>query len=143
MISIIIVVIISFVWYTPMFVDVPFQLGWIYGSTTEDVNTGLMIHKKGWRSVYCKPNPPAFLGCTPMGGPTVMTQQKRWATGLLEILFNQNSPIFATLSGKLQLRQCLLYLWLLLWGIRSIPELCYATLPAYCIITNSFLPKVK
>ncbi|XP_057506116.1 cellulose synthase-like protein H2 isoform X3 [Actinidia eriantha] len=119
------------------------EVGWIYGSTTEDVLAGLTIHGRGWKSAYCSPNPPAFLGCAPSGGPAIMTQQKRWATGLLEILFSRRSPFFLALQGKLQFRQCLAYLWLMLWGLRSIPELCYAILPAYCIITSShFLPKV-
>jgi len=120
------------------------KFGWRYGSTTEDVLTGLMIHKKGWKSVYYQPNPPAFLGCAPSSGPNVMTQQKRWATGLLEIILSKNCPIFATLFAKLQLRQCLVYLWIFSWGLRSVFELCYAALPVYCIITNSFfLPKVQ
>ncbi|KAG6618240.1 hypothetical protein I3842_Q117700 [Carya illinoinensis] len=120
------------------------KLGWIYGSTTEDVITGLRIHKRGWRSVNCRPNPPAFLGCAPSGGPAAMTQQKRWATGLLEILLSKDCPIFAFLFAKLQWRQCLAYVWLLTWGLRPIFELCYAALPAYCIIADShFLPKVQ
>ncbi|KAK2649311.1 hypothetical protein Ddye_016800 [Dipteronia dyeriana] len=116
------------------------KVGWIYGSTVEDILTGLVIHKKGWRSGYCTPDPPAFLGCTPLA---VMTQQKRWSTGLLEIFCNKNNPISATLKANLQFRMCLAYLWVTTWGLRSISEICYATLPAYCIITNSnFLPKL-
>ena len=89
------------------------------------------------------PNPQAFLGFAPSGGPTAMTQQKRWATGLLEVLLSKDCPILATLFAKLHWRQCLAYLWIFTWGLRSIPELCYAFLPTYCIITNShFLPKV-
>ena len=127
-----------------MIVAAPFQVGWRYGSTTEDVHTGLMIQKRGWRSALCTPNPPAFLGCAPSGGPTTVTQQKRWATGLLEVLFSKSCPIFATIFGELQFRQCLAYTWILSWGLRSILELCYAALPAYCIITNTyFLPKVS
>ncbi|KAI8551966.1 hypothetical protein RHMOL_Rhmol06G0228500 [Rhododendron molle] len=119
------------------------EMGWIYGSTTEDVLTGLTIQGRGWKSTNCTPTPPGFLGCAPTGGPATMTQQKRWATGLLEILVGRRSPLILTLRGKLQLRQCLGYLWNLLWGLRSVPELCYATLPAYCIISGSrFLPKV-
>ncbi|XP_040370074.1 cellulose synthase-like protein H1 isoform X2 [Rosa chinensis] len=118
------------------------KVGWMYGSTTEDVLTGLSIHNKGWRSIIYAPNPPAFLGCAPTGGPAAMTQQKRWATGLLEILLSKNFPIFGTLFANLQFRQCLAYFWILSWGLRSVPELCYAALPAYSIITNShFLPK--
>ncbi|XP_022140393.1 cellulose synthase-like protein H1 [Momordica charantia] len=120
------------------------KVGWIYGSTTEDVQTGLMIQKKGWRSIYIALDPPAFLGCAPSQLPNSLTQQKRWATGLLEILFSKNCPVFATLFGNLQIKQCAAYLWLLTWGLRSIPELCYAALPAYCLITNShFLPNVQ
>ncbi|KAF8016705.1 hypothetical protein BT93_H2048 [Corymbia citriodora subsp. variegata] len=118
------------------------EVGWMYGSTTEDILTGLAIHTKGWRSLYCSPNPPAFLGCAPSGGPASMTQQKRWATGLLEVLISKKSPIYGTLFMHLYYRQCLAYLWILTWALRSIPEFLYALLPAYCIITNShFLPK--
>ncbi|XP_057514936.1 cellulose synthase-like protein H1 [Actinidia eriantha] len=119
------------------------EVGWIYGSTTEDVLTGLTIHGRGWKSAYCSPNPPAFLGCAPSGGPAIMTQQKRWATGLLEILFTRKNPLIPALQRKLQFRQCLAYMWIILWALWSIPELCYAILPAYCILTGShFLPKV-
>ncbi|KAL5797911.1 hypothetical protein ACOSQ2_002731 [Xanthoceras sorbifolium] len=120
------------------------KVGWIYGSTVEDILTGLMIHKKGWKSGYCNPNPPAFLGFGPSSSTTVMTQQKRWSTGLLEILFSKNNPISATLTANLQFRMSVAYLWFTCWGLQPIPDLCYAALPAYCIITNSnFLPKFQ
>ncbi|XP_062106081.1 cellulose synthase-like protein H1 [Humulus lupulus] len=120
------------------------KIGWTYGSTTEDINTGLSIHKKGWRSALCVPDPPAFLGCAPTNGPSSMIQQKRWATGLLEVLLSKNCPIFVSLFGKLQLRQGLAYLWILLWGLCSIPELCYSLVLAYSIIANSQLyPKTQ
>ncbi|XP_057954760.1 cellulose synthase-like protein B4 [Malania oleifera] len=118
------------------------NIGLLYGSTTEDILTGLMIHARGWRSLYYDPDPRAFLGSAPSGGLTAMIQQKRWAMGLLEILLSRNNPLVATLTGKLQFRQCVGYIWLQIWGLRSIPELCYTLLPAYCIITNThFLPK--
>ncbi|GAB4859448.1 hypothetical protein Ancab_010914 [Ancistrocladus abbreviatus] len=120
------------------------QVGWVYGSTTEDIVTGLRIHRKGWRSMFLNPDPPAFLGCAPTGGPGSLTQQKRWATGFTEVLFSKNSPILATLNGKLEFKACFFYLWMLTCGLRSVPELCYTVLPAYCIITNTaFLPKVQ
>ncbi|KAK4369398.1 hypothetical protein RND71_013190 [Anisodus tanguticus] len=120
------------------------KLGWLYGTATEDILTGLFIQGRGWRSAYCTPDPPAFLGCTPSGGPAIMIQQKRWATGLFGIIFSSKSPIIGTLFGKLQLRQCMAYLYVQLWALRSIFEVCYAILPAYCLITNSrFLPKAN
>ncbi|CAK9157971.1 unnamed protein product [Ilex paraguariensis] len=119
------------------------KIGLIYGSATEDVLTGLTIHGRGWKSTYLTPDPPAFLGSAPSSGPTTLIQQKRWSTGLLEIVLSPKSPILFLSKGKLHFRQFLGYMWLLVWGLRSIPELCYATLPAYCILTNShFLPKV-
>ncbi|KAK7263499.1 hypothetical protein RJT34_31090 [Clitoria ternatea] len=118
------------------------QVGWIYGSVTEDVLTGLTIHKKGWRSEMCTPDPIAFTGFAPGGGPITMIQQKRWATGLLEILFSKHSPVFATLFHNLTLRQCFAYMWIANWGLGPLFDVCYASLVAFCIITNSnFLPQ--
>ncbi|XP_043723758.1 cellulose synthase-like protein H1 isoform X2 [Telopea speciosissima] len=120
------------------------KVGLVYGSTTEDMLTGIRIHAKGWRSVYSDLDSPAFLGCAPTGGPVIMTQTTRWVTGFLEILFSSRSPILATITAKLQLRQCLAYVYFLLWGPCSLPELCYALLPAFSIFTNiHFLPTVS
>ncbi|KAJ0798160.1 putative cellulose synthase (UDP-forming) [Helianthus annuus] len=92
----------------------------------------------------CSPDPLAFLGCVPSTYPSSLTQQKRWAIGLLEILFTDKNPLLLTLKGNLWFRHALAYYWICLWGARSIPEICYASLPAYCIITGShFLPKAN
>ncbi|CAN6571574.1 unnamed protein product [Malus baccata var. baccata] len=120
------------------------KVGWVYGSVTEDILTGMKIHARGWKSIICMPEPPGFLGAAPSTTHVTLIQRKRGITGLLEILFSKNCPIFATLYAKLEFRQCLAYLWILIWGLHSIPDLCYALLPAYCLITNShFLPKVQ
>lgn len=116
-------------------------MGWLYGSTSEDVLTGLKFHTKGWRSELCSTDPIAFMGCSPQDNLGQMAQHKRWSTGLLDIFLSKHCPIFGTLFGKLQLRECLAYIWITNWALRSVPEICYALLPAYCIITNSnFLP---
>lgn len=120
------------------------EVGWVYGSVTEDIQTGLSIHSRGWRSVLLDLDPPAFLGSAPSNAPASLTQQKRWAVGLLEVLLSKRSPLITMLTQKLQLRACFFYMWLLSWGYRCVPELCYTVLPAYCIITNTrFLPKVE
>ncbi|KAK8464019.1 hypothetical protein PHAVU_011G101700 [Phaseolus vulgaris] len=118
------------------------QVGWIYGSITEDKLLGLKIHEKGWRSELCTPNPIAFTGFAPGGGPNAMAQQKRWAIGLLEIFFSKHCPIFGTIFHKLTLRQCLAYMWIInYWGLKPLFEVCYACLLSHSIITNStFLP---
>lgn len=114
-------------------------IGWLYDSTSEDVNTSIGIHSRGWTSSYLLPEPPAFLGCMPPGGPEAMLQQRRWATGLLEVLFNKQSPLIGMFCKKIRFRQSLAYLYILTWGLRSIPELVYCLLPAYCLLHNSSL----
>ncbi|KAJ9560959.1 hypothetical protein OSB04_006119 [Centaurea solstitialis] len=120
------------------------QIGWMYGSTAEDILTGISIHGRGWKSVYCVPDPAPFLGCAPVTYPAVLIQQKRWAAGLLEVFFTNKNPLLLAINGKLRFRLALVYMWLCFWAVRSIPEICYAVLPAYCIITNSrFLPEIS
>ncbi|KAK1423942.1 hypothetical protein QVD17_19253 [Tagetes erecta] len=120
------------------------KVGWLYGSAAEDMLTGINIHGRGWKSVMCSPDQPAFLGCAPPTYPSTLTQQKRWASGLLEVLFSDSNPLLLSIKGSLWFRQALAYYWILLWGVRCIPELLYAFLPAYCIITGSrFLPKIN
>ncbi|KAL4183620.1 hypothetical protein AMTRI_Chr11g99150 [Amborella trichopoda] len=119
------------------------KVGLVYGSTTEDVLSGLRLHSMGWKSASCTPEPPGFLGCAPSSGPESLTQSKRWATGLLEVLVGSHSPLLAVVTKKLQFRQCWAYITITVWALCSLPELCYATLPAICILTGrSFLPKV-
>ncbi|MED6112365.1 hypothetical protein PIB30_061005 [Stylosanthes scabra] len=119
------------------------QIGWKYGSITEDVLTGLSIHKMGWKSEFCTPEPMAFTGVAPIGLPAAMSQQKRWATGMLEIFFNKNyCPLLCTIFGKLHFRQFLAYMWILNWGFQPIFEVSYVCLLTFCIITNTnFLPQ--
>ncbi|QCE09538.1 cellulose synthase A [Vigna unguiculata] len=118
------------------------KIGWLYGSIAEDVPTGLNIHRRGWRSECCTPDPIAFTGCAPRGLLSSMVQQKRWATGLTVVFFGKHSPIMGMIFGKIQFRAGLSYSWLANWGLRSVFEVCYALLPPYCIITDtSIFPK--
>ncbi|XP_076913109.1 cellulose synthase-like protein H1 isoform X3 [Bidens hawaiensis] len=120
------------------------KVGWLYGSVTEDILTGISIHGRGWKSINCSTDPLAFLGCTPSTFPSSLAQQKRWANGVLEILFTDKNPLYLTIKGKLWFRQALAYYWICLWGPRSIVEICYASLPAYSILTGShFLPRIN
>jgi len=120
------------------------QMGWLYGSISEDVPTGLNMQRKGWRSECCTPEPTAFTGCAPRGLLTTMIQQKRWSSGLTVVFFSKHSPVMGTLFGKIQFRAGLSYCWLTNWGLRSVFEVSYAALVAYCIITNtSIFPKVR
>ncbi|CBI33665.3 hypothetical protein VitviT2T_021913 [Vitis vinifera] len=50
------------------------EVGWIYGSQTGDVLTGLKMHARGWRFVYCMPVRAAFKGSTPINLSDHLTQ---------------------------------------------------------------------
>ncbi|XP_027339839.1 cellulose synthase-like protein B4 isoform X2 [Abrus precatorius] len=113
------------------------QMGWLYGSISEDVPTGLNMQSKGWRSECCTPNPIAFTGCAPGGLLSTMIQQKRWGSGLTVVFFGKHSPIMGILFGKIQLRAGLSYFWLTNWGLRGFFLVCYVALLAYCMITNT------
>ncbi|GJN02948.1 hypothetical protein PR202_ga20344 [Eleusine coracana subsp. coracana] len=91
------------------------EVGWVYGSLTEDILTGQRIHSAGWRSAYFDTDPPAFLGSAPTGGPASLTQYKRWTTGLFEIFLSKNNPVVSSILEHLEFRQCLGYLVVYVW----------------------------
>ncbi|KAL1220610.1 Cellulose synthase-like protein B6 [Cardamine amara subsp. amara] len=114
------------------------NFGWLYDSVAEDINTSIGIHLRGWTSSYISPDRPAFLGSTPSVGLEAIVQQRRWGTGSIEVLFNQQSPLIGMFRRKIKFRQRLAYLWVLMC-LRSIPELVYCLLPAYSLLHNSAL----
>ncbi|KAI9107725.1 hypothetical protein K1719_021388 [Acacia pycnantha] len=88
------------------------QVGWLYGSLSDDVLTRLIIHRRGRRSECCTPKPIAFTGCAPGGSISMMIQQKRWASGLHVNLLGPQSPVLGFLFGKIQFRQLSAYMWI-------------------------------
>ena len=65
------------------------QIGGMYAySKSEDVWTSLMLHEKGWRSVYIPTT--LAVGDTPETIEAYTKQQQRWATGGFEIMLTHN-----------------------------------------------------
>lgn len=65
------------------------QIGGMYtGSKSEDVWTSILLHERGWRSIYI-PTPLA-VGNAPESIEDYTKQQLRWATGGFEILLTHN-----------------------------------------------------
>jgi cellulose synthase (UDP-forming) len=80
------------------------EIGGMYtGSKSEDVWTSLLLHERGWRSVYIPTT--LAVGDTPETIEAYTKQQQRWATGGFEIMF-QHSPLSKnrnlTLDQRLQ-----------------------------------------
>lgn len=105
--------------------------------------TGLKVHSLGWHSVFCIPEQPAFLGNAPANGPDSLVQQKRWATGLMEIFLSRLCP-FLNIRKNIMVRQRMMYAYFNLWGMWSLATICYAILPAFCLLSGkSFLPRIS
>ncbi|XP_021888576.1 cellulose synthase A catalytic subunit 4 [UDP-forming] [Carica papaya] len=78
------------------------EIGWIYGSVTEDILTGFKMHCRGWKSVYCMPKRPAFKGSAPINLSDRLHQVLRWALGSVEIFLSRHCPLWYAYGGKLK-----------------------------------------
>ncbi|KAF9688510.1 hypothetical protein SADUNF_Sadunf02G0204500 [Salix dunnii] len=115
------------------------EVGWIYGSVTEDILTGFKMHCRGWRSVYCSPKRPAFKGSAPINLSDRLHQVLRWALGSIEIFLSHHCPLWYGYGGKLKLLERLAYINTIVYPFTSIPLLAYCTIPAVCLLTGKFI----
>ncbi|KAK2656070.1 hypothetical protein Ddye_009122 [Dipteronia dyeriana] len=115
------------------------EVGWIYGSVTEDILTGFKMHCHGWRSVYCIPQRPAFKGSAPINLSDRLHQVLRWALGSVEIFFSRHCPIWYGYGGGLKWLERFSYINSVVYPWTSIPLLVYCTLPAICLLTGKFI----
>ncbi|PWA71731.1 cellulose synthase [Artemisia annua] len=115
------------------------EVGWIYGSVTEDILTGFKMHCHGWRSVYCIPKRPAFKGSAPINLSDRLHQVSRWALGSVEILFSKHCPIWYGYGCGLKPLERFSYINSVVYPLTSIPLVAYCTLPAICLLTGKFI----
>ncbi|KAM1731734.1 hypothetical protein ACFX11_017580 [Malus domestica] len=116
------------------------ELGWIYGSITEDILTGFKMHCRGWRSIYCMPERPAFKGTAPINLSDRLNQVLRWALGSIEIFFSRHSPLwYGYKGGKLKWLERFAYVNTTVYPFTSLPLLAYCILPAVCLLTDKFI----
>ncbi|XP_072995318.1 cellulose synthase A catalytic subunit 4 [UDP-forming] [Typha latifolia] len=116
------------------------EVGWIYGSVTEDILTGFKMHCRGWRSIYCMPTRPAFKGSAPINLSDRLHQVLRWALGSVEIFFSRHCPLWYGFGGgRLKWLQRLAYTNTIVYPFTSLPLVAYCTLPAICLLTGKFI----
>ncbi|XP_057994661.1 cellulose synthase A catalytic subunit 2 [UDP-forming] isoform X2 [Hevea brasiliensis] len=115
------------------------EVGWIYGSVTEDILTGFKMHCHGWRSVYCIPSRPAFKGSAPINLSDRLHQVLRWALGSVEILLSRHCPIWYGYGCGLKPLERFSYINSVVYPLTSIPLVAYCTLPAICLLTGKFI----
>lgn len=116
------------------------QVGWLYGSSTEDMLTGYKMHCRGWRSIYCVPLRPAFR-CSeaPTNLSRSLHQVLRHAFGSVEIFASRHCPLWCGLGGGLRWLERFSYISAIINPFTSIPLLAYCTLPAVCLLTEKFI----
>ncbi|EER93135.1 hypothetical protein BDA96_01G022500 [Sorghum bicolor] len=115
------------------------DIGWIYGSVTEDILTGFKMHCHGWRSIYCIPKRAAFKGSAPLNLSDRLHQVLRWALGSIEIFFSNHCPLWYGYGGGLKCLERFSYINSIVYPWTSIPLLAYCTLPAICLLTGQFI----
>ncbi|KAL8110634.1 cellulose synthase A catalytic subunit 5 [UDP-forming]-like [Apium graveolens] len=115
------------------------EVGWIYGSVTEDILTGFKMHCHGWRSVYCMPKRPAFKSSAPINLSDRLNQVLRWSLGSVEFFISKHCPIWYGYGGGLKLLARLSYINSVVYPWTSIPLTVYCTLPAVCLLTGKFI----
>ncbi|KAM6565051.1 hypothetical protein CsatB_025049 [Cannabis sativa] len=115
------------------------EIGWIYGSVSEDILTGFKIHCRGWKSVYCMPKRPAFKGSSPINLSDRLHQVFQRALGSVEIFLSGHCPLWYGWGGKLKLLQRIAYTNTIVYPWTSIPLLVYCTIPAICLLTGKFI----
>ncbi|XP_057836478.2 cellulose synthase-like protein E6 [Cryptomeria japonica] len=119
------------------------KVGMLYDCAVEDTLTGFSIHCRGWKSVFCSPKRDAFVGCAPVNLNDTLVQNKRWATGFLEIFVSRFCPVtYGIRHTKLAQNMC--YSYYFLWAPSSLPLICYGLVPALCMITSlSLFPQIS
>ncbi|XP_031398843.1 cellulose synthase A catalytic subunit 3 [UDP-forming]-like isoform X1 [Punica granatum] len=115
------------------------EIGWIYGSGSENFLTGLKMHSRGWRSIYCMPKRAAFKGSAPTNLSDRLNQVLHWAQGSIQILLSQHCPIWYGLGGRLKWLQRLAYINSTVYPLTAIPLTTYCALPAVCLFTGKFI----
>ncbi|XP_015901173.3 cellulose synthase A catalytic subunit 4 [UDP-forming] [Ziziphus jujuba] len=115
------------------------EIGWIYGSVTEDILTGFKMHCRGWKSLYCMPKRPAFKGSAPINLSDRLHQVLRWALGSVEIFLSRHCPLWYAYGGKLKYLERFAYINTIVYPFTSIPLLAYCTVPAICLLTGKFI----
>ncbi|PKA51109.1 putative cellulose synthase A catalytic subunit 3 [UDP-forming] [Apostasia shenzhenica] len=115
------------------------EVGWIYGSVTEDILTGFKMHCHGWRSIYCIPDRPAFKGSAPLNLSDRLHQVLRWALGSVEIFLSRHCPLWYGYGGGLKWLERFSYINATVYPFTSIPLLAYCSLPAVCLLSGKFI----
>ncbi|CAN1299854.1 Cellulose synthase-like protein G3 [Linum perenne] len=119
------------------------KMGFRYGTMVEDLYTGFNLHCEGWKSIWCYPESPFFLGDSPINFLGQLIQQTRWVIGLFQITLSKYSPLTYGIR-KLGLLMGLGYCHFTCWIIWFVPITTYSFLPQLALLNGvSIFPKAS
>jgi cellulose synthase (UDP-forming) len=101
-------------------------------SITEDMATAMHLHAMGWSSVYH--HEVLVHGLAPEDLGTMLSQRKRWATGSMQVFFQEN-PLFV---GGLTIAQRLMYLATMTSYLNGFAALAFIAAPIVYLTTGIF-----
>ncbi|PIN08550.1 Cellulose synthase (UDP-forming) [Handroanthus impetiginosus] len=122
------------------------QVGAKYNTVVEDSMTSLILHCRGWISVWIDPIMPCFLGTCPTNLNDMLVQQTRWAFGLLQMALSKFSPLLYA-PFRMSIFQSMCYGGLTLdpfyvipfYGLGIIPQICLLYgIPLYPKVSDPF-----
>jgi cellulose synthase (UDP-forming) len=99
-------------------------------SITEDAETALELHARGWKSIYV--DKPLIAGLQPETFSSFIGQRTRWCTGMMQIFLTKNPALKRGLS--LAQRAC--YLSSAMFWLFPIPRLTFIFAPLLYIFFN-------
>ena len=97
--------------------------GFPTSTVTEDLHTSMLLHARGWQSIYV--NKDLSAGLAPESYAAYITQRRRWAQGTLQVLLTRGGLFLRRLSFMQRLNY-LSTLWYWLYGF---PRLVYLVAP--------------
>jgi cellulose synthase (UDP-forming) len=104
------------------------EVGGIVGDTiTEDCETSLELHSRGWKSVYLAR--PMIAGLQPETFASFIAQRSRWAQGMIQIFLLKNPWLRRGLSlpQKICYTNAMIYWFFWFWRpVFTLAPLCYA-----------------
>jgi cellulose synthase (UDP-forming) len=99
-------------------------------TVTEDLHTSMLLHARGWKSVYLNRNLSA--GLAPESYDAYLTQRRRWARGTYQVIFGQGGLFLRGLSLMQRVNYFATF-WYWLYGF---PRMVYLIAPLLFLLAG-------
>jgi cellulose synthase/poly-beta-1,6-N-acetylglucosamine synthase-like glycosyltransferase len=99
---------------------------------TEDMHTSMLLHAKGWKSVYLPKI--LSLGLVPSSLAAYYQQQLKWSRGTFDLLFNKVPKLFSNFTLRQKLHYFLIPVYFL-FGLLGIIDI---AVPVYSLFTGEY-----